>query len=177
METKNFENHSDECKVEQVKEVVNIEKTEKRKRSESDFLKTRNKAKNIFRNQISKSVETKRASIVKAVVKVGKSDYSVDRFIAELEKSAQILKDSARFNKACENAGLNTHNVATHIAFEGESKVWLVLKDGLIKTYYTQLKEFKDPLYSEQELKCATEADCEGCPPSGGLLLKNEAFQ
>lgn len=171
MESFILKNHADVSGEELVKEV---EKSVKRKRVESDFLKCRNRAKNTFKNQIDNSVGTKRASIVRAVSKVGKSDYTVDRFIAELEQSAKILKDSGNFKEACKDNGVKHHDVATHIAFEGESKVWLVLKNGLIETYYDRLKEFKDPLYSEQELKCATKPDCKDCPPDGELL-KNES--
>jgi len=169
METKNSENHSNDCAVEVEKKVV------KRKRSESQYLKVRNRARNIFRNQIDKSVETKRLAISRSFVKYANSDYTFDRFLAELNEGVEMLLDSRRFEEACKTNNLVPFNVATHIAFDGIGKIQLVLKNGLKANYYTQLTEFKRPLFSENELKCATDPDCDGCPPKEEPLSQKKS--
>lgn len=161
METKKNENHADVSGEELVKKV---EKSVKRKRKESNYLKIRNRAVNIFKNQIDKSVGTKRGSVKRAFNKIAGSEYIFDRFLAEFKENVEFLLDSKRFDKDCELHNLVPFNVATHIAFDGASKIDSVLKNGLKAIYYTRFTELVEPLFTEQELKCATEPECKGCP-------------
>lgn len=166
MDNINVKNHSIEKNEELTKEVKNVEKPVKRKRVESPYLKTCSKARNIFRNQIDKSPKTKIASIERAFNRVTSGNFTFDRFLAEFKDHVERLLDSKRFDKDCEIHGLEPFNAATHIAFDGTSKIDLVLKNGLKAIYSIQLNELVEPLFTEQELKCATEPECEGCPAS-----------
>ena len=147
-------------------EEKKVEKSTSKKRSESDYLKIRTKAAGIFKVQLDRSAQTKKASVIEAFNKLKSSDYTFDRFKAEFYENVERLLDSMRFNKACKDNKLKAFNVATHVAFEGTSKISLVLRSGLITTYSKQLKEMVNPIFTEQELKNATEPECEDCPES-----------
>ena len=69
MENNILKNHSNESEVVNSTKVVNGIKNTRKKREESSYLKVRSKAVNIFRNQIDKSVETKRSSVERALEK------------------------------------------------------------------------------------------------------------
>lgn len=149
------ENHSG------VNENTNPTSVEKRvkksaKREESPYLKVRTKAVNIFRNQIDKSVMTKRNSIDRALEKIITGEYTQNRFLAEFNTNVEMLLDSKRFDKDCKAHNLNPFNAATHIVFDGSSKIELVLKNGLYPSYSTRLTELVEPLFTEEELKSAS---------------------
>ncbi len=162
----NFDNQSVEKNEELANKLKNVEKSVKRKRVESSYLKTCSKARNIFRNQIDKSVNTKRASIERAYNRVTSGNFTFDRFLAEFKDHVDRLLDSKRFDNDCKTNGLVPFNVATHIAFDGTSKIDLVLKNGLKAIYSTQLTEMVNPIFEEQELKSAAEPKSQGCPES-----------
>lgn len=154
MESSNFKNHSNEGGEELTKKV---EKPVKRKRVESPYLKVRSKAANIFRNQIDKSVETKRRAFERAFNKVVSGNFTRERFLSEFKVNVDLLLDSKRFEKDCETNSLKPFNAATHIAFDGASKIDLVLKNGLKANYSTQFTELVEPLFAENELISASQ--------------------
>lgn len=154
MESSNLINHSNENEVQLVKDV---KKPSKRKREESPYLKVRSKAANIFRNQIDKSVQTKKKAVERAFSKVVSGNFTMDRFLSEFKVNVDLLLDSKRFEKDCLEYNLKPFNAATHIAFDGSSKIDLVLKNGFYENYSTQLKELVDPLFTEEELNNASQ--------------------
>jgi len=136
---------------------VDCFKASRRKRSESPYLKVRSKAANIFRNQIDKSVETKRKAVTRAFNKVSSGDFTRNRFLSEFKVNVDLLLDSKRFERDCKSANLTPFNAATHIAFDGASKIDLVLKNGLKAIYANQLTELCEPLFAEDELNKASQ--------------------
>jgi hypothetical protein len=136
-------------------------KSSKRKRLESPYLKVRSKAANIFRNQIDKSVETKRRAFERAFNKVVSGNFTRERFLSEFKVNVDLLLDSKRFEKDCKNYSLASFNVATHIVFDGASKIELVLKNGLYANYSTQFTELVHPLFTEDELISASQVKSE----------------
>ncbi|MDD4991892.1 MAG: hypothetical protein PHR83_06640 [Paludibacter sp.] len=153
MENIQLKNHSGENEV---AKTTNVASRKKRKRDESPYLKIRSKAANIFRNQIDKSVKTKKMSIERALDKVISGDYTKSRFLAEFRANVDMLLDSKRFEKDCKQHKLKPFNAATHIVFDGASKIELVLKNGLYPNYSTRLTELVEPLFTEEDLQKAS---------------------
>lgn len=156
METTNFLNHSGEGEVVKSTRVDNGTKSTKRRREESPYLKIRSKAANIFRSQIDKSVATKKLAVKTAMSRVISGDYTESRFLSEFKANVDMLLDSKRFEKDCKANKLKPFNAATHIVFDGGSKIELVLKNGLYPNYSTRLTELVEPLFTEEELKKAS---------------------
>lgn len=149
MESSNFINQTSGNEVQSVNDV---KKPSKRRREESPYLKVRSKAANIFKFQIDKSVSTKRSAIERAFNSVARGNFTMPRFLSEFKVNVDMLLDSKRFEKDCQDNNLNPFNAATHIAFDGASKIELVLKNGLKAIYSTQLVELVEPLFTEEEL-------------------------
>lgn len=149
MESSNF---NDQTVVAGVSNANDVKKASKRKREETPYLKVRSKAANIFRNQINKSVSTKRLAIERAFNSEARGNYVMPRFLSEFKVNVDRLLDSKRFEKDCEACNLKPFDAATHIVFDGASKIDLVLKNGLIANYSTQLVELVEPLFTEKEL-------------------------
>lgn len=141
----------------EVQLVKDVKKPSKRKREESPYLKVRSKAANIFRNQIDKSVQTKRKAIERAFSKVVSGNFTMDRFLSEFKVNVDLLLDSKRFEHDCQIYNLTPFNAATHIVVDGASKIELVLKNGLKAIYSTQLTELVEPLFTEEELNKASQ--------------------
>ena len=156
MEKVNLKNHSGEGEAKGSTRVENGTKSTKRRREESPYLKIRSKAANIFRSQIDKSVATKRLAVRTAMSRVISGEYTESRFLSEFKASVDMLLDSKRFEKDCKTYKLKPFNAATHIVFDGGSKIELVLKNGLYPTYSTRLTELVEPLFTEEELKKAS---------------------
>lgn len=135
-----------------VSSVEDVKKASKRKRVETPYLKVRSKAANIFRNQIDKSVSTKRLAIERAFNSEARGNYVMPRFLSEFKVNVDRLLDSKRFEKDCEACNLKPFDAATNIVFDGASKIDLVLKNGLRANYSTQLVELVEPLFTEEEL-------------------------
>lgn len=150
----------------EVQSVKDAKKTSKRKREESPYLKVRTKAGNIFKNQIDKSVQTKRNAVERAFSKVASGNFTMDRFLSEFKVNVDLLLDSKRFEKDCNDHNLKPFNAATHIAFDGTSKIELVLKNGLKAIYSTQLVELVDPLFTEESLNKASQVKSSVDSPS-----------
>src|ERR1035437_4463995 len=121
----------------EVEFVTDVKKTSKRKRQESDYLKVRTKAATIFKSQMDKSVGTKRNAFDRAFRKVESGNFTKDRFLSEFKGNVDLLLDSKRFERDCKSHNLVPFNAATHIAFEGVSKIESVLRNGLYATYTT----------------------------------------
>lgn len=138
-------------------DVKDVKKPSKRKREESPYLKVRSKAANIFRNQIDKSVQTKRKAVERAFNKVISGNFTWDRLLSQYKENVDLLLDSKRFEKDCQIYNLKPFNAATHIVLDGASKIELVLKNGLKAIYSTQLTELVDPLFTEEELNNASQ--------------------
>ena len=156
METVNLKNHSGVGEATGSTRVDNGTKSAKRRREESPYLKIRSKAANIFRSQIDKSVGTKRLAVKTAMSRVISGDYTESRFLSEFKANVELLLDSKRFGKDCEENNLIPHNAATHIVFDGASKIELVLKNGILSNYSTQLTELVEPIFTEEELNNAS---------------------
>jgi len=150
-------NFSDQTVESGVLCAEDVKKTSKRKRVETPYLKARSKATNIFRNQIDKSVQTKRLAIERAFNSEARGNFTWDRFLSEFKVNVDLLLDSKRFEKDCQENNLKPFNAATHIVFDGASKIELVLKNGLKTIYSTQLVELVEPLFTEEELVKASQ--------------------
>jgi len=148
-------------KKEVVELVKDVKKTSKGKRVESDFLKARIKALAIYKCQIDKSVHMKRKAIERAFNKVVSGNYTWKRFLSEFQGLVYLLLDSKRFELDCKSYNLDPFSAATHIAFDGASKIELVLRNGLYATYTTQITELVDPLFTEEELNSASKVKSE----------------
>lgn len=156
MDSLNLTNHSGENEVAKTTRVSNSTKSAKRKREESPYLKIRSKAANIFRSQIDKSVATKKLAVRTAMSRIISGDFTENQFLSEFKKNVDMLLDSKRFEKDCKLYKLKPFNAATHIVFDGASKIELVLKNGLYPNYSTRLTELVDPLFTEEELQKAS---------------------
>jgi hypothetical protein len=156
METAILKNHSDENEVVKLTRVGNGTKSTKRKREESPYLKIRSKAANIFRSQIDKSVSTKRLAVKTAMNRIISGDYTENQFFSEFKANVDLLLDSKRFEKDCKLHKLVPFNAATHIVFDGTSKIELVLKSGVYETYFTRLTELVEPIFTLEELEEAS---------------------
>jgi hypothetical protein len=156
MEIVNNQNHSGESEVVKSTKVGNSTKSTRRKREESPYLKIRSKAANIFKTQIDKSVGTKKLAVNKAISRIISGDYTRERFLSEFKKNVDMLLDSKRFEKDCKEYNLTPFNAATHVVFDGASKIELVLKNGLYPTYSIQLRELIEPIFTLEELEAAS---------------------
>lgn len=154
MERSNF---NDQTVVNGVSSANDVKKASKRKRVETPYLRVRSKASNIFKNQIDKSVSTKRLAIERAFNSVARGNFIMPRFLSEFKVNVDMLLDSKRFERDCIENNLKPFNAATHIAFDGASKIDLVLKNGLKAIYSTQLVELVEPLFTEEELEEASQ--------------------
>jgi hypothetical protein len=148
MEKVNFNNHSKVNESVETTKVGNGVKSTKKRREESPYLKIRSKAVNIFRTQLDKSVGTKRLAVERAISKIADLDYARGRFLSEFKQNVDLLLDSKRFERDCLQHNLTPFNAATHIVFDGSSKIELVLKNGVYPTYSTQLLELTEPIYT-----------------------------
>lgn len=166
METTNFLNHSGESEVVKSTRVDNGTKSTKRRRVESPYLKIRSKAANLFRSQIEKSVNIKRLAVETAISKIIAGEYTRERFLSEFKLNVDLLLDSRRFERECIHYNLTPFNAATHIVFDGTSKMEAVLKNGIYPTYPTQLRELIEPIYTLEELEAVSEVKV---PVSGEL--------
>ena len=166
METSNFLNHSGENESAKSTRVDNGAKSAKRRREESPYLKIRSKAANIFRSQLNKSVSTKKMAVETAISKIIAGDYTRERFLSEFKLNVDLLLDSRRFERECIQYNLTPYNAATHIVFDGTSKMEAVLKNGIYPTYPTQLRELIEPIYTLEELEAVSEVKV---PVSGEL--------
>lgn len=72
-------------------------------------------------------------------------------FWADLKDEAADLMDSVRFNKACEEWGLEPKNVAQHVIFEGKSVKRKVFNVGLKEAVGEMAKAFDQPLYQDEK--------------------------
>lgn len=94
------------------------------------------------------NTETKRLALN---IAVGMSrDHYPDRFRfwQDLRDQANLVLDSKRFERECNEWGLDPQAVAEHLVVEGKSTLNFVLKNGL-KAYGEKARMFKDPLYSD----------------------------
>lgn len=141
----------------QVVENVNIGNsqvvTRKASKKKDNFHAVREKAANIYRKQLNRSVDTMRKSIEYALNQVV-LEYTQNRFLADYGRLVERLLDSKRFEKDCKRLNVEPFNVATHIVFDGIKQMNAVLEDGLDKVCGSRLTEFHEAVYSKDEL-CA----------------------
>ncbi len=94
-----------------------------------------------------KNTETKRDCLQRAL---NMSRYYPDaaRYWQDMLNETKPILDSKRFDRECQEWGLNPEIVAQHLVVEGKSAVNRVLKDGLIAGFGEDAKFFVDPLYN-----------------------------
>ncbi|MDR0661274.1 MAG: hypothetical protein LBG19_10900 [Prevotellaceae bacterium] len=101
---------------------------------------------NVFKNQMDKSYDTKVRSLQYAL---GTKFPTYHSFGNDLNSMVENLCDSKRFIKECEDLQLVPTAVAQHVIFEGQ-KVFNKVRDfGLRITFGRQVSEFNKPLYVE----------------------------
>lgn len=128
--------------------------TRKASKKKEPFHAVREKAANLYRKQLNRGVETIRKTIEYALNQAA-IDYTKDRFLADYGKLVERLLDSKRFEKDCEKFKLEPFNAATHIVFDGVKQMSTVLEYGLETVCGSRLMEFKEAVYSKEELDAA----------------------
>ena len=122
-------------------------------KKKDNFHAVREKDGNIYRKQLNRGVDTMRKAIEYALNQVA-LEYTPNRFLADYGRLVERLLDSKRFEKDCERLHVEPFNVATHIVFDGIKQMNAVLADGLDKVCGSRLTEFREAVYSKEEL-CA----------------------
>lgn len=134
---------------------VIIASKSKGKKTRNPFLDTLSKSRNVYKRQITRNAQTKKAAI-EHILKVTDRDANQDNlvFLGHFYNMVEYrLLDSKRFTDDCAKLNLNAFNVAQHIVFDGNKKLDEVLTFGLEKTYTSELIKMKDSIFSKQELE------------------------
>ncbi len=98
-----------------------------RKRKVNPFSAVIRKANNLFSKQVNKNVAVKKACIMACVMPL----YSdLDHFLVEYQYAVMRILDSKRFEKICNEGGLDPRIIAEHLVFEGKAMVEQVLAEG-----------------------------------------------
>lgn len=127
----------------------------KSKKTRNPFLDTLSKSRNVYKRQIIRNAQMKKAAI-EHILKLTDRDANMDNlvFLGHFYNMVEYrLLDSKRFTDDCEKLGLEAFNVAQHVIFDGNKKLDEVLTFGLEKTYTSELIKMKDPIFSKQELE------------------------
>lgn len=127
------------------------------KKTRNPFLDTLSKARNVYKKQINRDAQTKKAAIGH-ILKLSDKDSNMDDlvFLANFYDIVyNRLLDSNRFLKDCADLGLNSFNIAQHVAFDGNKKLDEVLTVGIKQAYGNELVKMKEPIYTETELNAA----------------------
>lgn len=146
-------NSNEPVNVRIVSEKATLGTPKRRTKSKSQFDKVLEKARNIFDAQLDRSVKTKRASIERALIRVGKNSYTHEQFLADLNRRMFRLIDSKKFEADCKAHSLETLNAASHIAFDGLSHVYDVLDNGIEASYASRLLEMREAIFSEKDFE------------------------
>ncbi|GEM_PF-2842323 len=146
---------ADAASGENVVERTTVNKTQKTKdkKVKTSFELTLEKARSIYRTQIDRSPETKKAAIKQAIGKLKGVEYTLENFLPEFLKKIYRLLDSIRFRKDCESLGMDVTSVAEHVAFTGLKRTYDVLDNGLRSEFFNHLSEMKEPIFTLEELQ------------------------
>lgn len=129
----------------------------KGKKARNPFLDTLSKSRNVYKRQITRNAQTKKAAI-EHILKLTDRDGNMDNlvFLGHFYNMVEYrLLDSKRFTDDCAKMSLDAFNVAQHVIFDGNKKLDEVLTFGLEKTYTSELIKMKDPIFGKQELEKA----------------------
>ena len=126
--------------------------TTKRTKTKKDFDKVLEKAKRVYGSQMIKNAETLRLSIQTALAPFNEKGYSVSQFMSEYTKRVSTVLDSKAFCNRCEKMGLNSYNLATHVAILNAKKRRLVVEEGF-GVIQKDISEMSDAVYPREELK------------------------
>ena len=122
-----------------------------RSRTQKPLFVVTRKFKSIFASydEAEQNTQTKRLALDLAVGMSRNLYPDRLRFWMDLRDEANVLLDSKKFEKCCENWGLMPRAVAEHLVVEGKATVNNVLKYGL-EAYGEKARMFKDPLYIDK---------------------------
>lgn len=126
--------------------------TTKKTKKKKDFDKVLEKAKRVYNAQINKDIETLRKSLQYVIVLFDEKGYSEAKFKSEFVKRVASILDSKSYCSLCHQMGLNSYNIATHIAMLGMKKRREVMENGF-KPIQKDISEMLKPVYELEELR------------------------
>lgn len=126
--------------------------TTKRTKTKKDFDKVLEKAKRVYGSQMIKNAETLRLSIQNALAPFNEKGYSESQFKSEYTKRVSTILDSKAFCSRCEQMGLNSYNLATHVAILNAKKRRQVVEEGF-GVIQKDISDMSEPVYERDELK------------------------
>ena len=114
--------------------------------------KTLEKYRNLYRRQVTKNVETRRAVLHSAINELGVS-YGYEEFLKDLYSRLFRLLDSKRFEQDCTSAGLIPYNAAVYIALQSTQSMYNVLDCGIVSQFGTEFSEMKTPVIEKADFQ------------------------
>ena len=98
-----------------------------RKRKVNPFSTVIRKANSLYSKQVSKKTAVKQACIMACILPLYPD---LNHFWMEYQYMVDRILDSRRFEKICNECGLNPQIIAQHLVFEGKAMVEQVLAEG-----------------------------------------------
>ena len=98
-----------------------------RKRKVNPFPTVIRKANNLYSKQVNKNTAVKQACIMACILPLYPD---LNHFWMEYQYMVDRILDSRRFEKICNERGLNPQIIAQHLVFEGKAMVEQVLAEG-----------------------------------------------
>lgn len=98
-----------------------------RKRKVNPFPTVIRKANNLYSKQVNKNTAVKQACIMACILPLYPD---LNHFWMEYQYMVDRILDSRRFEKICNESGLNPQIIAQHLVFEGKAMVEQVLAEG-----------------------------------------------
>ena len=99
-----------------------------------------------------KTAETLRLSIQNALAPFNEKGYSEPQFMSEYTKRVSTILDSKAFCNHCKQLGLDSYNLATHVAILNARKRRMVVEEGF-GVIQKDISEMSDAVYPREELK------------------------
>ena len=106
----------------------------------------------IYARQVSSDINSKKASLAKAIEKKTTDVYTEDVFHQEISSRIDLLLSSARFLEETEALHLDPFNAATHVVLLG----WQFLADYILRRNGVELspyKEWEHPLFERETIE------------------------
>ena len=106
----------------------------------------------IYARQVSSDINSKTASLQRAIDKKTTDVYTKDVFEQEIAGRIDLLLSSARFREEIESLGLDLFNAATHVVLLG----WQYLADYILRRNGVELEpyiEWKDPMFDRATIE------------------------